>query len=129
MAPAFRQGDYEAGIITAANIITSKVIEEFKIDPAVLSNSLNANNSQSRGRADLGKKREISVLEIIIFIIIAGFLIFTRIGRQILFFLILSGLLGGGRSSGGGGGFGGGFSGGGGFGGGLSGGGGASGGW
>ncbi len=128
MKPAFSSGNFFAGIAGAAEAIAGLVAKEkgFSLTELNITQNVPARksygNHQSPGKLSMGK--------LIALIVILVLLMSNPIGRQILFVLVLSNMLGGRRSGGFGGGFGGGSSGGfSGFGGGSSGGGGASGSW
>jgi uncharacterized protein len=118
--PYFKSGNYGAGFIAVAMEIAGIVATEKKVPL-----SLPRTNLPREIPRDYAKKP--SPVSALFFIGLFLFLISTRFGRSLLFWMFLSNLFGGRR--GGGGGFGGGFGGGGfggGFGGGGSGGGGAS---
>ncbi len=117
--PYFKAGNYSAGLLNVAVDIASIVAHEKNI-------TLTLPDQEANGRQVVGY-RKISPVYIVLFIIALILLLGTRVGRTILWTMIVMSLFSGGR--GGGGGFGGGFGSGGfggGFGGGSSGGGGAS---
>lgn len=119
--PSFRQDKYAEGLVSTCAAIAEVVAKEKNITVQMPSGVRAPQPSSDDAR--------LSPLQIIFIILILGFLLGTRIGRSILFWMILSNMLGGGRGGHGSGGFGGGFGGGGfggGFGGGMSSGGGAS---
>ncbi|HUJ94411.1 MAG TPA: TPM domain-containing protein [Terriglobales bacterium] len=122
--PYLKQGNYNAAIL----LLTSRVANVIAQDAGVTLTNASAPSPPPATQRSPG----ISLGWIIFFVIILIIALATRVGRGILFWILLSGLGGGGRGSdgwGGGGGFGGGGGGFGGFGGGSSGGGGASGSW
>lgn len=124
MVPAFRQGDFSAGIAAASSEIAGRVAREFNVD----SSRLSLRPRQVRNEEQI----QLSPFQILLILILVLLVIGTRPGRAFLYMLLISNILGGGRRGFGGGGFGGGFSSGGGFGGfggGRSGGGGAGGRW
>jgi uncharacterized protein len=118
--PYFKSGDYSRGMLAVTTAIAQIVASEKQI-----SLTLPADNYRNRVREATPRASPLSIL---FFLIIFIVLMSTRFGRALLFWMVLSSLMGG-RRGGLGGGFGGGFGGsgfGGGFGGGMSGGGGAS---
>jgi uncharacterized protein len=119
--PYFRTGDYATGALNVSLAIAAEVAQEKRV-----SLSLPGPNRYPAGRYHPVK---ISPLSIILILLALAFLLGTKIGRTILWTLVITSFFSGGRGGGSGGGFGGGFGGGGfggGFGGGSSGGGGAS---
>ena len=115
--PYFKKNDFSSGTLALAGAIASEAAKEKNIE-------LRAPVRYRRSRPARGGR--LSIFQLIIMVVVVGFLMSTRFGRMILFTMVLSSLMGGRRSYGGG--FGGGFGGGGfggGFGGGMSGGGGA----
>jgi len=118
--PFFAKNDYSSGFGSVCAAIADLVAQEKNI-------SLTLPASYRQTRRSSGDQQPMSPLTMIVLIGILALLLSTRFGRALLFWIVLSNLLGGGRRSSGG--FGGGFGGGGfggGFGGGMSGGGGAS---
>jgi len=114
--PAFRENNYDLGIISCVNAIAKIIGTEYGVEIDAYSKTMDVQPGTKRSRGGSG------LLTLLFFILIFGF----RFGT--MFFLMGSGSTywsggGGGSFGGGGGGFGGGF------GGGMSGGGGASGGW
>jgi uncharacterized protein len=114
IAPSFREGDFDRGVLDGFNAIVTRVAEEYDLE------------IDADGYVPVESEEGTSVLESIVMAIIVIFILLTYFGRIFRFLPIYRG--GGGFRSGGGGWSGGGSSGGG-FGGGSSGGGGASGGW
>ena len=114
--PYLKTGDYSSGILAVSVEIARAVAAEKQI-----SLTLPAGRS---GQVQ-GDVPRMSPIKMLFFLIVLGILLSTRFGRSLLFFFILSSMMGGGRRGGFGGGFGGGGFGGG-FGGGMSGGGGSS---
>lgn len=122
--PSFRTGNYGAGMLALSANIAAIVAKEKQIELTLPAAARTTGYTSAQHHRHSGKKS--SPVSTILFIIIIAIMLSTRMGRTILFWMILSGLSGGRRT---GGGFGGGFGGGGfggGFGGGTSGGGGAS---
>ena len=117
IAPAFREEDYDQGVLDGFNALVTLVAEEYGLEI----------DADGYVPVDAGDSDSMSTLETIVTIIFVLFILFVYVGR---FFRFLP-FGGGGPRTGGwtGGGWSGGSSGGGGFGGGSSGGGGASGGW
>jgi uncharacterized protein len=109
--PHLKAGDYGKGLYNAVYACSTYIAKDAGVQ---LSGAATPHRTRARG-----EKKEVSVVGIIIFLIIAALLLGTKTGRRMLPWILLLLLSGSGR--GGGGGFGGGF---GGFGGGGSGGGG-----
>lgn len=118
MTPLFKAGQSSNGILVGVYQVLARAAPDLDISNIMAQPRVEAQS------VSVNAKRPMSWLEFLVFSIIMALLIFTRTGRTLLFFMLVSGFRGGG--SGGSGGFGGGgYSGGGG---GFSGGG-ASGGW
>ena len=115
MVPAFREGNYGAGILQGTQVVVSILAKDAGIQLNMGAGPVLSDSSQAPHKKGLAH----TIFSVLIFL----FLAYLFIRHPWLFLFFLSGMGGGGRSSGG---FGGGF---GGFGGGLSGGGGASGRW
>ncbi len=124
MIPYLKNNDYEQALASGIKALSMIITDGKGLSAAVSGRDPRGGRY---GHSQYGKQAEISPLGLLILIIILGFMLATPFGRSLLFFMVLSSLMGGRR--GGRSGFGGGFGGGGsfgGFGGGMSGGGGAS---
>jgi len=121
--PSFRTGNYGAGMLSLSANIAAIVAKEKNIELTLPAAARATGYASAQHHRNSGKRP--SPLSIILFLIILAIMMSTRLGRTLLFWMILSGLSGGRTGGGFGGGFGGGGFGGG-FGGGRSGGGGAS---
>jgi uncharacterized protein len=119
--PYFRTGQYAAGFLNVSLAIAAEVAQEKHVSLSL--------PEPTRYPAGRYRPLKISPLSIILILLALAFLLGTKIGRTILWTLVITSFFSGGRGGSSGGGFGGGFGGGGfggGFGGGSSGGGGAS---
>jgi len=115
--PYFKNGDYSRGVLSLAAALAKEVEKEKEIALSTpVANYQPVNQEQTI---------QLSPFQLILFLIALVFLLSTRFGRSLLFWMLVSSMSGSGRRRGG---FGGGFGGGGygGFGGGMSGGGGSS---
>ncbi|MEZ4744251.1 MAG: TPM domain-containing protein [Bdellovibrionota bacterium] len=110
MAPLFKEGHYSQGILVGTYEVATKANPDINV--AALFSMPSTSRYMEKRNAVATQQREPSIFEYLVFIVICFFLIFTRTGRTILFFLMITSLRGG-RGSGGFGGRGGGFSGGG----------------
>ena len=124
MQPAFAHQQWDEGFLGAMVAIVSLAASAHNASPGTIMG--NAIDVAPSAAAPVGRPGKINIFGIVFFSVLLLFLLSTRFGRSLLFFMLLSSLSSG-RSSGRG--FGGGFGGGGfsGFGGGMSGGGGATG--
>jgi len=115
VVPYLKKGNYDKGMSNALVAVSSVIAKDAEI-------SLTGSSTNYQTKKKIKEKPRINLFSVILFFIVLTMLLGTRRGRTILPFILLM-LLAGGRGGGGSfGGFGGGF---GGFGGGLSGGGGA----
>ena len=122
-APYLSKGQWDAGLSAAMLAIAETAARAH----GTSLKELIGQDAPAQTYATDVKKVKLNAFSIILIAILILFLLGTRMGRSILFMMIMSSAFSGGRSGNSSSGFGGGFSGGGGFGGGMSGGGGASG--
>lgn len=114
--PNFRAGEYGKGLYETFSVIAAIVAKDAGV-------TIGAGGSNNPALQQARRQKKTGILQYLLLIVAAGFLLGTRQGRAMLPWILLLLMNSGGGRRGGGGGFGGGF---GGFGGGMSGGGGSS---